>query len=101
MQKQFFNKSLAELIHLIETKETNVIEVVEDFYRRIDDRETRVQAWQYLIDFNSYVEEYESQKEFYDKSILKGLPFAVKDVIEMIEDFPQDNTVRVIIHLNL
>ena len=82
MQKQFFNKSLAELIQLIETKETNVIEVVEDFYRRIDDRETRVQPWQHLIDFNSYVEEYESQKEFYDKSILKGLPAAVKDVID-------------------
>ena len=26
---------------------------------------------------------------------------AVRDVIEMIEEFPQDNTVRVIIHLSL
>lgn len=82
MQKQFFNKSLTELIRLIESKQISVIEVVEDFYRRIDDREPQVQAWQYLIDLNSYVEEYESQKEFYDKSILKGLPFAVKDVID-------------------
>mgnify|MGYP002738743620 CR=1 FL=1 len=82
MQKQYFNKSLTELIRLIDNKEASVIDIVEDFYRRIDDREPRVQAWQYLIDFNSYVEEYESQKEFYDKSILRGLPFAVKDVID-------------------
>lgn len=82
MQKQFFNKSLTELIRLIDSKEASVIEIVKDFYRRIEDRECRVQAWQYLIDFNSYIEEYESQKEFYDKSILRGLPFAVKDVID-------------------
>lgn len=82
MQKQFFNKSLTELIRLIDNKEASVLDIVEDFYRRIDDRESRVQAWQYLIDFNSYVEEYESQKAFYDKSILRGLPFAVKDVID-------------------
>ena len=82
MHKQFFNKSLTELIRLIDSKEVSVIEIVEDFYRRIDDREPRVEAWQYLTDFNSYIEEYESQKDFYDKSILKGLPFAVKDVID-------------------
>lgn len=82
MQTQFFNKSLTELIRIIETKQATVIEIVEDFYRRIDNRDDRVQAWQYLIDFNSYIEEYESQKEFYDRSTLKGLPFAVKDVID-------------------
>ncbi|MDO5668233.1 MAG: amidase [Alcaligenaceae bacterium] len=82
MHTQFFNKSLTELIRLIDTKQATVIEIVEDFYRRIDARDDRVQAWQYLIDLNSYIEEYENQKEFYDKSILKGLPFAVKDVID-------------------
>lgn len=82
MQQQFFNKSLSELLRLIESKQVTVIDIVEDFYRRIEDREPRVQAWQYLLDVNSYIEEYESQKDFYDKSILKGLPFAVKDVID-------------------
>ncbi|AVL71408.1 amidase [Oligella urethralis] len=82
MKKQFFNKSLTELIDLIERGEANVIEIVESFYDRIDNRESNVHAWQSLIDFNCYVEEYESQKEFYDNSILKGLPFAVKDIID-------------------
>ena len=44
MQQQFFNKSISELMRLIESKQVTVIDIVEDFYRRIEDREPRVQA---------------------------------------------------------
>ena len=55
---------------------------IEIFYQRIATREPLVQAWQYLIDEEDYLAEYESNKAFYQASPLKGLPFAVKDVID-------------------
>ena len=82
MKRQWFKQPLHRLLHALNVGEASLPEIVTSFYQRIATREPLVQAWQYLIDEEDYLAEYESNKAFYQTSPLKGLPFAVKDVID-------------------
>lgn len=82
MKRQWFKQPLHQLLQALNSKEVSLPEIVASFYDRIEQREPLVQAWQYLIDQDDYLAEYEAKRAFYDASPLKGLPFAVKDVID-------------------
>ena len=82
MKRQWFKQPLHRLLHALNTGDASLPEIVTSFYQRIATREPLVQAWQYLIDEEDYLAEYESNKAFYQASPVKGLPFALKDVID-------------------
>ncbi|MBK1779702.1 amidase [Advenella sp. WQ 585] len=82
MKRQWFKLPLHQLLQALNAGEANLPEVVTSFYERTAKRDGQIGAWQYLIDQEDYLAEYESRREFYDASPLKGLPFAVKDVID-------------------
>ena len=82
MKRQWFKQPLHRLLYALNAGEASLPEIVASFYQRIATRELLVQAWQYLIDEEDYLAEYESKKAFYQASPLKGLPFALKDVID-------------------
>ena len=95
MTRQWFKQPLHQLLHALTTGEASLAQIVASFYERIATREEQVGAWQYLIDQEDYLAEYESRSEFYKASPLMGLPFAVKDVIDTA-DIP--TTMGSIIH---
>lgn len=82
MKRQWFKLPLHQLLHALHTGEATLPEIMASFYERIALRDEKVGAWQYLIDQEDYLAEYESRSEFYKASPLMGLPFAVKDVID-------------------
>lgn len=82
MKRQWFKLPLHQLLHALHTGEAGLPEIVTSFYDRIATRDEKVGAWQYLIDQEDYLAEYESRSDFYKASPLMGLPFAVKDVID-------------------
>lgn len=82
MKRQWFKLPLHQLLHALHTGEASLPEIVASFYERIAIRDDRIGAWQYLIDQDDYLAEYESRSDFYKASPLMGLPFAVKDVID-------------------
>ena len=78
-------KPLHKLLTLIEHKELRVESVIEAYYQRIQQREDEVNAWQYLRSYDDYLAHYLTHKTYYEQSILKGLPFGVKDVIDTMD----------------
>ena len=82
MKRQWFKLPLHQLLHVLNTGEASLPDIVASFYERIATRDGQVGAWQYLIDQEDYLAEYESRSDFYNASPLRGLPFAVKDVID-------------------
>lgn len=82
MKRQWFKLPLHQLLHALHTGEASLPEIVASFYERIATRDAQIGAWQYLIDQDDYLAEYESRSDFYKASPLMGLPFAVKDVID-------------------
>lgn len=95
MKRQWFKLPLHQLLHALDAGEATLREIVASFYERIAKRDGQIEAWQYLVDQEDYLAEYGSRSEFYDASPLKGLPFAVKDVIDTA-DIP--TTMGSIIH---
>lgn len=82
MKRQWFKLPLHQLLQALNAGEVTLPDIVASYYERIAKRDDQISAWQYLIDQEDYLAEYESRSEFYDASPLKGLPFAVKDVID-------------------
>jgi Asp-tRNA(Asn)/Glu-tRNA(Gln) amidotransferase A subunit family amidase len=82
MSRQWFKLPVHQLLQALQTKEVTLPEIVTSYYARIAQRDASVGAWQYLIEQEDYLAEYESRIDFYRDSPLKGLPFAVKDVID-------------------
>lgn len=85
MSRELYSYGLVELIKKIENKQVSSLDVIHSFYDRVQEREGIVNAWQYLKDRDTYVSEYLARKDFYDSSLLKGLPLGVKDVIDTQE----------------
>ncbi|UOO90132.1 amidase [Vitreoscilla massiliensis] len=81
-QPEYCTFPLTELLKLLDTGAVTVPEIIRSYYHRIAEREPEVLAWQYLVSQENYLAQYEAQREFYEQSALKGLPFAVKDVID-------------------
>ena len=71
MKRQWFKQPLHRLLYALNAGEASLPEIVASFYQRIATRELLVQAWQYLIDEEDYLAEYESKKAFYQASPLK------------------------------
>ena len=69
------------LRHLADGTHT-VEQIINACYDRIDARESDVGAWQYLVPRDDYLKQYQANKSFYEQSPLKGLPIAVKDIID-------------------
>ncbi|WP_426345537.1 amidase [Alcaligenes sp. HNGD-HTN06] len=82
MKRQWFKLPLHQLLHALHSGQASLPEIVASFYERIALRDDKIGAWQYLIDQEDYLAEYESRSDFYKASPLMGLPFAVKDVID-------------------
>ena len=76
MKPQWFKQPLHRLLHVLHTGEATLPEMVASFYQRIAVRVPQVQAWQYLIEQDDYLAEYEGKRAFYDASPLRGLPNA-------------------------
>ncbi len=79
---QWIYKSISELLDVIEKDEVDLETIIDSFYSRIEQSDPDIQAWQYLISKKEYLNQYYSNENFYKNSVLKGLPFAVKDVID-------------------
>ncbi|WP_257229878.1 MULTISPECIES: amidase [unclassified Acinetobacter] len=79
---QWICKSISELLDVIEKNEVDLETIIDSFYSRIEQSDPDIQAWQFLISKKEYLNQYYSNEEFYKNSVLKGLPFAVKDVID-------------------
>lgn len=75
-------KSINALLKAIENNEISLEAIIDSFYSRIEQRDPDIQAWQHLISKEEYLNQYYSNESFYKNSVLKGLPFAVKDVID-------------------
>lgn len=109
MTKEILQKSASQIHEMIKNKEITAVEVLDEFYKRIDEVEDKIGA------FNSYTREqaYETAKKVDEKvkngenlPLLAGVPLALKDNInmkdttttassEMLKDFvsPFDATV--------
>lgn len=74
--------SLTQALSMCEMGKCTVEQIIHACYDRIDAREQSVGAWQYLIPRQEYLKTYNDNKEFYQNSVLKGLPIAVKDIID-------------------
>lgn len=75
-------KSINELLKAIENSKISLETIIDSFYSRIEQCDPDIQAWQHLISKKEYLNQYYSNESFYKNSVLKGLPFAVKDVID-------------------
>ena len=73
---------LTTLLQHLEQGVLRLPEIIAAYYQRIAEREPEVLAWQYLVSQENYLAEYAAHQDFYEQSLLKGLPFAVKDVID-------------------
>ena len=73
---------LTTLLQHLEQGVLRLPEIIAAYYQRIAEREHEVLAWQYLVSQENYLAEYTAHQDFYEQSLLKGLPFAVKDVID-------------------
>ena len=73
---------LTQLLKLLDAGTVTLPEIMRSYYHRVAEREPEVLAWQYLVSLENYLAEYTARREFYEQSVLKGLPFAVKDVID-------------------
>ncbi|NVK20507.1 MAG: amidase [Methylocystaceae bacterium] len=74
--------SLCEALIKIEKGETSVRQIVDACYNRIEEREEKVGAWQYLVPREEYIKKLVAHEHFYKNSILKGLPVGIKDIID-------------------
>lgn len=82
MSTQWFNQSLSQLRQALQQQQVDIVTVMSTFYQRIQQRDHQVQAWQYLVSEQEYLKQYQTNMAFYKNSLLQGLPFAVKDVID-------------------
>lgn len=86
MTQEILKKSAAQIHEMIKNKEVTAVEVLDEFYKRIDEVEDKIGA------FNSYTREqaYATAKKVDEKvkngeelPLLAGVPLALKDNINM------------------
>ena len=74
--------TLTQALSLCNTGKSTVEQIVHACYDRIEAREQQVGAWQYMRSRTEYLDIYHNNKDFYKNSVLKGLPVAIKDIID-------------------
>ena len=65
---------LTTLLQHLEQGVLRLPEIIAAYYQRIAEREPEVLAWQYLVSQENYLAEYAAHQDFYEQSLLKGLP---------------------------
>jgi len=73
-------KTLHELLELLEKREITVKEVIEDLYKAIEEKEDFIKAYISLAPKDELLKQAEQAKD----TLLKGIPVAVKDNISTI-----------------
>ncbi|MEP3349414.1 MAG: amidase [Marinomonas sp.] len=76
---------LCQMLQAIESGSCDTEALINTCFDRIDVRELEVGAWHIKRTREEYLSEYRGNKSFYDQSLLKGLPFGVKDIIDTEE----------------
>ena len=74
--------TLTQALSLCNTGKSTVEQIVHACYDRIEAREQQVGAWQYMRSRTEYLDIYHNNQDFYKNSVLKGLPVAIKDIID-------------------
>ncbi|MBA4500830.1 amidase [Marinobacterium marinum] len=59
--------------------------MIEECFDRIEAREEMIGAWQHRLSREAYLAHYRQNREFYEQSLLKGLPVGIKDIIDTAE----------------
>ncbi|GAA0690424.1 amidase [Marinobacterium maritimum] len=57
-------------------------EIIADCFDRIEAREADVGAWQHRLTREECLDQYRCNREFYEQSLLKGMPVGIKDIID-------------------
>ena len=73
---------LAATLRRIEAGECSAIDVINACFDRIETREPDVGAWQVRLSRTGYLHNYQARQDFYQQSLLKGLPVGIKDIID-------------------
>ena len=73
---------LTSALAAINNGETTALALINQYFDRIDAREADVGAWQFRLSREEYLAQYQQQRGFYEASLLKGLPVAIKDIID-------------------
>ena len=84
-QSDYTKLGLKEMLRAIEQGCVKVEDLIESCMDRIDERENQIGAWQYRLSKTSVINQYQSNIEFYKKSILRGLPIGIKDIIDTVD----------------
>lgn len=74
--------SLVHALQAIERGDCSADALINACYDRIEARQPEVGAWQHYLTREQYIQHYNTDKAFFEKSILKGLPVGVKDIID-------------------
>ena len=76
---------LCQMLRAIEEGVCTTEAVIHACFDRIEAREPDVGAWQVKRSRDEYLAYYQADKAFFDRSLLKGLPLGVKDIIDTQE----------------
>lgn len=76
---------LCQMLRAIEEGACTTEAVIHACFDRIEAREPDVGAWQVKRSRDEYLAYYQADKAFFDRSLLKGLPLGVKDIIDTQE----------------
>ncbi|RTE65297.1 amidase [Amphritea opalescens] len=76
---------LCQMLRAIDEGVCTTEALINACFDRIDARELEVGAWQVQRSREEYLAAYRAQQDFYDASLLKGLPLGVKDIIDTEE----------------
>lgn len=73
---------LKQVLESVRDGRCEAVDVIDACFDRIEARESEVGAWQFKLNREAYLEQYQSQQAFYEQSLLKGLPVGIKDIID-------------------
>ncbi|BFM49844.1 amidase [Marinomonas sp. THO17] len=81
--------SLSQMMRSIEQGEHSAEDMINACFDQIEARESEVNAWQFQLSREAYLAQYQDNRDFYQSSLLKGLPVGVKDIIDT-KDMPTE-----------
>lgn len=70
------------MLRAVEQGLVGVEDLIESCIDRIDEREQQIGAWQFRLNKSDIITQYQSNRAFYQQSLLKGLPIGIKDIID-------------------
>ncbi len=73
---------LKQALAAVREGQCSVEEILADCFDRIEAREAEVGAWQHRLSRQEGIEQYRCNRDFYEQSLLQGLPVGIKDIID-------------------